>query len=230
MTFKQKKIECKERDFIITSFFIDPINKDQDRQYVQSIVDEVKHLETTQLNTSGKQRTLKELHNTKYLGMLAENVFQRYLKLKLPNNIEVNRDEYTNYEEHVDLSITNSNHNNNESLSVEIRCSFPYAKLERVICEIFQAIGPYTTSYKSKETFKDIYLTGLINKDVQKFDYNKPHELLFVGGAPKELFQKKGRKDNLKSTATYLVLPIVEILDVDQTLKYLNEKISSFSA
>ena len=216
------KIECPTRNFFLDFFEIDPAG--EDKNLVNTILDEVHKHSAVNYAPSGQRRSSEEVTKTRYLGVLAERLFVTHLQAKLGRDIHVSTAAFVNYEQHVDIEIEAGN----RLIKLEVRSSFPYSPLEAVVCQHFDVIGPYSTSYKQGESPKEFYLRGLINEDVRKFDYMKNHRLYFAGGAPYELLKQRGRRDNFKQRgAEYLALSMVEAMDAKEIIDAIRSAINA---
>ena len=68
---------------------------------------------------------------------------------------------------------------------------------------------------------------GLINEDVDEFNYMQNHRLYFAGGAPYELLKQRGRRTNFKQRgAEYLVLSMVEAMDAKEIISAIRSAIN----
>lgn len=215
------KIHCENRDVRLVAFEIDPVGDDADT--VAEVLEEIRKHEAVTYAPSGRRRGRQELTKTRYLGVLAENILINYLQDELGQNVSVTKKAYTDYSEHVDIEIQASG----KVTELEVRCSFPYSRLKNVVCQYFNVIGPYRTSYKPGESAKDFYLLGLINEAVGSFNFQRKHTFYFAGGAPYSLLEAKGRRDNLKQRgANYLVLPLVQALDAIEIIDAIRSHIN----
>ena len=112
---------------------------------------------------------------------------------------------------------------NGEPFTIEVRSSFPYARIEEVITKHFSILGWYTTTNKPYEKPKDFYLRVLFpfGKAKQSENLQNGFVLYFVGGATSELLNSsKGGWNNLKQPgASYRTIkPICKGYDVKQIL------------
>ena len=201
-------VKCPTRDFSLIAFEIDPIGADAD--LVNAIRAEVLQHRAAAYAPSGRTRSENELRKTRYLGVLAENLLIDHLQDELGQGVNVSKQAFVDYAQHVDIEIQVG-----ESVTnLEVRSSFPFSRLQAVVCQYFNVIGPYSTSYKPGESVKDFYLLGLINEAVSGFTPNRKHTFYFAGGAPYHLLRAKGKRDNLKQRgADYWVLRLVEAMD-----------------
>ena len=87
--------------------------------------------------------------------------------------------------------------------------------MSRVVCDVFDHIGPYTTSYKSEETPQDFYLRGVLHEEYRNsFSYDTPHVLYFAGGVPRRLLEESGIVKSMgKRDAQYLTIPLWQGMD-----------------
>ena len=190
---------------------------------VSTVLNEVHKHSAVNYAPSGQRHSPEEVTKTRYLGVLAEKLFVTHLQAKLGQDVHVSTAAFVNYEQHVDIEIEAGN----RLIKVEVRSSFPYSPLEAVVCRLFDVIGPYSTSYKSGERPKEIYLRGLINEDVHKFNYMRNHRLYFAGGAPYELLKQRGRRENFKQRgAEYLVLSMVKAMDAKEVIDAIRSAIN----
>ena len=201
-------VKCPTRDFNLIAFEIDPLGEDVD--LVNAIRNAVLQHAAVAYAPSGTTRSKNTLRKTRYLGVLAETLLIDHLQGELGHGVNVSQQAFVDHVQHVDIQIHVGGHVTN----LEVRSSFPFSRLQAVVCQHFNVIGPYSTSYKPGEIVKDFYLLGLINQAVGSFTPNRKHVFYFAGGAPYQLLKEKGERDNLKQQgADYWVLRLVEAMD-----------------
>ena len=201
-------VECPTRDFGLVAFKIDPTGEDMD--FVNVVLDEVSQHGAVNYAPSGRRRNPDELRNTRYLGVLSEKLLIDYLQNELGRGVRVSNREFVDYHDHVDIEIQTGK----KVTSLEVRSSFPYTSLQNVVCRVFDAIGPYSTSYKPGESPKDFYLRGLINEARGDFNFEREHTFYFAGGAPYRWFEEKGKPKSFdQQDAKYLAFPLVDAMD-----------------
>ena len=216
---KPSNLNGKEK-FNVISFTLDPENIQKDWNLLEKIKGKIKEMNTNQMNTAGYIRDEETLLKDKYLGTMSEELLtyllNKYFQKKEIPAIAKN-EEFINYDNHVDIVIEKEN---NEKIKIEVRGSYPYAKLENVIWQHMSILGPYTTCYKGSEEYKDIYMCVLINQAKEYFDYTKKHKILFVGGATFDLLKSTGIKQNLKMSSAqyYTIKPISRGMDALELL------------
>jgi len=223
--YNVKQIKCpkqtRDRDFVIVEF---PIEEKKNDPFRQEAFSRLKIIKPAPVNPSGQIRDEETLKKTRYLGIISEILLTNFLKEKLGPNVQVEMEkEYQNYEEHTDITLKK----NSTILTIEVRGSFPFSRLEKVICCLFDVIGPYTTSYKRDEKGKDFYLRTLINTGVSNFNPQQDHTVYFAGGAELELFKKEGTKTNFKQKgASYLTIkPIAKAKDAEEIIRCIETKL-----
>ena len=217
-----KPINCSTRIVNLVAFDIDPIGEDADR--VNQLVAKASEHGASAHSPSGRIRNPEELMKKRYLGFLSEALIAEYLQSELGEGIHVSNESFENHEDHVDIAIQGGE----KKIDVEVRSSFPYSRLDRVVCEIYDVIGPYSTARKSEESLKDFYLYAFINEAVEKFSFEREHTLYFTAGAPKQwFFTEKSRRDDLKQQgANYLLIPIVKAMDAVEVVNAIRNTIS----
>ena len=207
------RIKCPARYFDLVGFEIDPF--DEDRDFVNEVLQEIQSHGAVTAAPSGRRRTFEELKNTRYLGVLSEKLLIDHLQAKLGTSASVSNKAFVDYASHVDVEIQKGG----MTMNLEVRSSFAYTSLRNVICRAFDAIGPYTTSYKPGESPNDFYLRGLINENVAKFNPERKHIFYFAGGAPYHWFKEKGRpKDFDQQGAMYLAFKLVNAMDAFEVI------------
>ena len=195
-------INCRNKAYQVYAYEIDPTSEDgEDKEFVKMIRDGEAHELAKRMNprdTGGHTRTWDERLKDAYLGVLAEKLIRKYLRTEFGQVADVVREPYVIYDEHVDIRIK---WNNQEPTTIEVRSSFAYGDMSKVVCDIFDHLGQYTTVYKLYEPPKDYYLRGVLHEGERKnsFGYDRKHILYFVGGVPHHWFKergeiKKGRK------------------------------------
>ena len=210
MKKRLKPINCQTRVVNLVAFDIDP--NTEDANLVTEVLAKVGVHGASAHAPSGRIREEDEKRKKRYLGVLAEKLITEHLQSEFGPEISVSNKDFETHEDHVDIEI----HTAEKTIDIEVRSSFPYSRLDRVVCEIYDVIGPYTTARKSDESLKDFYLFAFINEAVEKFSFEREHTLFFVAGAPKDWFfmEEKVRSDDLKQKgANYLLIPIVKAMD-----------------
>ncbi|ADT85186.1 hypothetical protein [Thermococcus barophilus] len=175
----------------------------------------------------GRERDEKRMLTSILSGLIAEkltanilNIVARCLRIDLDIQVDsenINVDTF-NYEAHNDIKLTFFDKN----ITLEVRSSIPYAlDFGRVLNEYFDILGPYLTSYKPKEYFKDYYIRvlfhypGVKHRDIETFTdgvYNEKIQAYFVGGASREDMERLGKdisqKMKQKSAKYWGISPI----------------------
>ena len=217
-----KPINCSTRIVNLVAFNIAPTGEDADR--VNGLLTKVRQHGASPHSPSGRIRDPQELMKKRYLGFLSEELIAEHLKSELGPGTNVSNESFENHEDHVDIAIQGDG----KTIDVEVRSSFPYSRLDRVVCEIYDVIGPYSTARKSEESLKDFYLFAFINEAVEKFSFEREHTLYFAAGAPKQwFFTEKVREDDLKQQgANYLLIPIVKAMDAVEVVNAIKNTIN----
>jgi len=209
------------RDFSVVRFGLDPSD---DSGLIAAAVEDAEQMRAVNLDPSGAPKSSAKVMHTRYLGAISERLLAKYLGQALDGVATVEREaEYLGHDDHVDLRIGAAD----SSLELEVRGSFPYSKMERVLCELFDVIGPYSTGFKPEERPKDLYLRTLINCKQKFFTWKKPHEVWFVGGAPRDLFYGElAHEDNFdQDGARYRAIkPIAAALDVPEVVEWIKSQ------
>lgn len=180
-------------------------------------------METNCKNTNSKIRTIEILLKDKYLGIASEYLLtfciNKYFIKNAIDKVALNPD-FIDYDSHVDITILDKS--TEKSKTIELRSSFPYARLDKVIWYYFDLIGPYTTSYKNYENPKDFYARALINQKKKNFDFNRKHSIFLTGGAPFSLFEDYGSYITMGTSANYTVIePLADSYDIIDFIKML---------
>ena len=204
----EKTVDCPTRDYSLVTFEINPMGEDLD--FVNEVLEEVNQHGAVHNAPSGRIRNANELRNTRYLGILSEKLITDHLQSKLGRDTHVSNSAFESYDNHVDIEIQVGE----KAINFEVRSSFGYTSLRNVVCRAFDAIGPYSTSYKPDESPKDFYLRGLINEAQTGLNPKRKHTFYFAGGAPYSWFKERGvPKDFDQQGAEYLTIPLVEAMD-----------------
>lgn len=216
-------IDGELRRFHLVAFDIRPA--DEDISFLALVLDNVRNMTATNLSPAGWKRDDSELRATRYLGAASELLLESYLQDVLGSVTKVSRDEFVDYTDHVDLTISNGS----RIIQLEVRGSFPYSPLRSVVCRLFDIIGPYRTSYKQEEDPKDFYLRTLINIRQRDFDFHKPHTVYFAGGASYNLLEELGEYASFKQRgATYLAIkPIARARDAVEIVMDISQELSA---
>ena len=203
-----ERFTCAKRRFNVVGLEINPTGEDEE-DFNRMLAEAHEQKENSDSrDTSGQERSDDEHLRDCYLGTMAENTLVKYLQDEFRQEARVVREPFETYEKHVDIEIY---WNNGNKTTLEVRSSFHYASLRNVVCEYFNALGPYRTDIKPGETLKDFYLQGLLK---QNFDFNRKHTFHFSGGAPGHWFMEKGTVGDLDHEgAEYLKIPLVEVMD-----------------
>ena len=224
--FTWYRVSCpksvRQAPFRIVGFELDP--KGNNHDFIQKAIRAAARQGGIPLAPDGSVRNPDQLFKTRYLGALSEILLVRFLQRQLGEEFRVARDDhFSGYENHTDITVKW----NDRVVTLEVRGSFPYRPLQRVLCELFDVIGPYATTYKPGEPPRDFYLRTLINTKVDDFSPNRPHRLYFVGGAEAALFGNEGGHTDLKQTgAEYLTIkPIAKARDAAEILGLIRQSL-----
>lgn len=170
------------------------------------------------MSPSGEIRPEDLIYFNNIGGIIAEESVKSYLMLLIKSNnlnAEILPSPFINCQDHRDIKIRV----NDKVKTIEVRSSFQYkTTLQRVFSGAFSLIGKYTTSHKGQEPDKDFYVTVIHryeNKQMMLMLQSKI-EVLIVGGAHSDIFNKIGEKKFLKQeNAEYLIInPINRVEDV----------------
>lgn len=221
------RVSCPQRvrqaPFCFVGFELDPSGNNG--EVIQRAIRAAARQGGIPLAPDGSVRNPDRLFKTRYLGALSEILLVHFLQKQLGEEFRVVRDEhFSGYENHTDITVRW----NDRAVTLEVRGSFPYRPLPRVICELFDVIGPYATTYKPGEPPRDFYLRTLINEKVDNFSPDRPHILYFVGGAEAALFGNEGGQTDLKQAgAEYLTIkPIAKARDAREILGLIRQSLT----
>jgi len=184
-------------------------------KYDKEIIDRIKEKAETDAKNVNKKSPNGQIRSEELIkynnlgGAIAEEIVKIYLiEEAQKSNIKVNifSPPFTGHLEHRDIKIEI----NGKIKTLEVRSSFQYkTTLQRVFTGAFSLIGPYITSFKSKEPEKDFYLQVIHryeNPEITK-KIDSEVEVFIIGGGSTELFQLLGEKRYLKQEgAEYLVI------------------------
>lgn len=218
-------IKCPDRDYQLYAYEIDPTSEDgEDKEFVEMTRDGEAHELAQRMNPrdpAGRKRSWKVRLKKAYLGVLAENLIVKYLQNQYGQEAKIIKERFVSHDTHVDIKI---HWNNGKETTIEVRSSFAHDGMSKVVCEIFDHLGPYTTSFKPGEVRKNFYLRGILYEGWEQgsFCYDSKHILYFAGGAPGHWFkpENKGRRKTLKQEgAEYWTIPLRHGLDVPEIIK-----------
>lgn len=206
------------------AYEIDPTPTGEDKEFVYRTRDGEANELATRLNpydTAGNMRPWEVRLKDAYLGVLAENLIVEYLQNQYSQEARVVKERFVDHETHVDIKI---HWNNGSKMTIEVRSSFAYSSMSRVVYNIFDHLGPYTTSHKRTETLKDVYLRGILHEGEieDSFSYDQEHILYFAGGASGYRFKPENggkRKTLKKDGAEYWTIPLRNGMDVPEIIK-----------
>ena len=217
-------INCPSVEYQLYAYEIDPNVYAEDKELVETTRDGEAHelaKRTNDRDTAGRIRPWEVKLKDAYLGVLAENLIVDYLQTEFIQEAHVIKERFVSHDTHVDIKI---HWNNGNKTTIEVRSSFAYDGMSKVVCAIFDHLGPYTTSYKPNEVTKDLYLRGILYEgwEEDSFSYDSKHILYFAGGALGHWFnpENKGKKKTLKKDgAEYWTIPLRQGMDVDGVIK-----------
>ena len=217
-----KRFTCPTRNFNVVGLEVNPNGEDAEL-YTKMLAEAYEQKENSDpRDTSGRVRTEEEHLRDCYLGAVSESLIVKYLQNEFRQEAYVVREPFETYEKHVDIEVY---WNNGNKTTLEVRSSFHYASLRNVVCEYFNALGPYRTGIKPGETLKNFYFQGLLK---QNFDLNKVHMFHFSGGAPGQWFKERGTEGDLdRPGAEYLKIPLVEVMDAVEIVNALRRHANS---
>lgn len=130
-----KLVRRQSKDsFNVIEFIIDPINDIESKNFVEFCKEKTLSMKTNRKNTDSKIRTTKILSKDKYLGVASEYLLtlciNKYFIKNAIDKITLNPD-FIDYNSHVDIAILDKS--TEKSKTIELRASFPYARLDKVI-------------------------------------------------------------------------------------------------
>jgi len=190
------QINCNHQDHTYKEYWSAKISKDHPLllNSIKLCEDEYKNYNPH--DPSGRKRTEQKRKGMCIYGKLAEHALRSILNAEIENSgVQASIPESKNgfddldKEDQIDITIIV----NGEPFTIEVRSSFPYARIEEVITKHFSILGWYTTTNKPYEKPKDFYLRVLFPfPERECMDYlRKGFDLFFVGGATKELLDSK---------------------------------------
>lgn len=192
--YSGKMISYPSKVYQLYAYEIDPNAYAEDKELVEQTRVEASELakRTNDLDTAGRVRSWNVKLKDAYLGILAEKLIRKYLRTEFSQEARVDKERFVDHDTHVDIKI---NWNTGNPTTIEVRSSFAYDTMDRVVNKTFDHIGPYTTVYKSHETPKDYYLRGILyaGRIRNSFSYDRKHTLYFAGGVPNHWFKKIGQ-------------------------------------
>ena len=203
-------IRCPNRDYTLIGFEIDPDGDGAEE--IDKALTEAREQRSNPRDTAGQIRSPEVQLKTRYIGALAENLLVEHLQNEFGQEARVIKEDYKTYDEHVDIKI---DWNNGNQTTIEVRSSFAYGNMSRVICELFDHIGPYTTTFKSNETPQDFYLRGVLHEEYENsFHYDRKHIMYFAGGVPRRWLEESGTVKSMgQRGARYLTIPLWQGMD-----------------
>jgi len=145
---------------------------------IKKIKNKVQTISFNPADSSGKVREKKEQYLKSFTGMLVEEICFRILdKYNTNKNIEIVSDTSNSSIDQVDLKIVKNIRDTNGEFSkvyeVEVRSSFPFKKIEDIVCNEFDVLGAYINDVKVSEKEKDFYLRFLFELDYRRENYHK---------------------------------------------------------
>lgn len=173
-------------------FRIQRITLNPESKHSKRIVQEAKkRLNTIRfnpVNSSGVVREKVEIKLKAFCGLIIEQLcFTMLTHYNQNSEVTIELDSNNTSIDQVDLKLHKSwlDHNSNRQTlikTVEIRSSFPFKPIEKVVAQDFDILGGYNNDVKKGEIDKDFYLRFLFSlnyapqyvvKNNQKIDYSK---------------------------------------------------------
>ncbi len=169
MELEEVNIDCKKynaatknrNDFFVARYIFNYETNNCDKEYLDNIItageDLALKVNPAAANGRTTSRPLETLKNNGIAGILAEELWKKYINEK-SNNIIVRSTEFESASSQIDLEIISNNK------KIEVRSSFPRNGIDFAICHPyyeFDIIGPYNNSVKPGEIAKDFYLRTL---------------------------------------------------------------------
>ncbi len=235
MNILKKEIKCIHSEHTYSNYFTIPFSKDN--ELLTNAIDEGTKLalKVNPHDPGGHWRSPELIRKKCIYGMLAENTIRYILKKEIEKrNIDAEllpSHQITDGPKagsQIDIPIKIDN----IVYDIEVRSSFPFAKLYNVLTYHFDIIGWYRTFTKPSEHIKDYYLRVLFNFD-QKYALDKLEsgfELHFVGGATKQMLEQSLTWDDFEQPgAEYKTIkPICNALDAEKILNMIFSHGKSF--
>jgi len=189
-----QKCQSVEKEVNSLEFRIQKINLKYRNSAVYALVKTVKEkIEDINFNpadSSGNIREKKEAFLKALLGVLVEEICYKILAKHNKNDrIKILKDVSKSSINQIDLKIIKNWEKDNKTFTkeftIEVRSSFPFKKIEPIVCNEFDILGPYLNNVKLGENIRDYYLRFLFSLEYQehnfcrygengsKIDYNK---------------------------------------------------------
>lgn len=175
-TSKNQKIDSLE-------YRVQKIELKHNSKNVKDLIEKVKNkvgnIKFNSADSSGEIRGKKEQYLKGFSGILVEEIcYQILSKHNInKNNIEIYPDESNSSKNQVDIRLIkrwkNENKNFDKQINIEVRSSFPFKKIENIICNDFDVLGPYVNHVKNNEEGKDYYLRFLFELEYREENYHR---------------------------------------------------------
>jgi hypothetical protein len=130
-------------------------------------------------DSAGNKRELKEQYLKSFAGILIEEVCIGILqKNNKSQNIEILPDTSNSSIDQVDVVVIKRWINKDgkeisKKFNLEIRSSFPFKRIEKVVCSDFDILGAYINEIKPHENSKDFYLRFLFSLEYKEENYHR---------------------------------------------------------
>lgn len=149
------------------------------KNLINEIKNKISNINFNSSDSSGKQREKKEQYLKSFAGILVERICYEILsKWNNNDNVSIKLDNSNSSINQIDIKIFKKwkDLDNNEFLKeydIEIRSSFPFKKIEDIVCKDFDILGAYINNVKIAENEKDFYLRFLFELDYREENYHR---------------------------------------------------------
>ena len=146
------------------------------QELIKTTKEKVKGIKFNPADSSGKTREKKEAFLKALSGILIEEICYRILEKHNKNDrIKILKDDSKTSVNQIDLKIIKNwekdNKNFTKEFTIEVRSSFPFKKIESIVCNEFDILGPYINNVKHGENIRDYYLRFLFSLEYQEHNF-----------------------------------------------------------
>lgn len=176
LTDKENGILChvfEDLPFRIQKIVLN-VHNPHSQQIIQKAKNRLARIQFNPINSSGEKRDDVEIRLKSFCGLIVEQLcFQILSRYNRNPNITIELDDSNTPMEQIDLKIhkswvTQQAVKATRTQTVEIRSSFPFKPIEKVVAQDFDILGPYINQVKKEEIAKDFYLRFLFSLDYPK--------------------------------------------------------------
>lgn len=212
-------------------------NNDHSRNIIQTAKSRLSSIQFNTASSSGVPREEIEIKLKSFCGLIIEQLcFSMLTHYNKNPNVVIELDSGGNSIDQIDLKIHKKwlEHDSDDYKSltktVEIRSSFPFKSIERVVSQDFDILGGYKNDIKKGEIEKDFYLRFLFALDYKSDYYVKENGKIHYGKTTTKTLKECYFDNDLnlkRELVIFFIGGATNAMMLDESIAYLGSMTSS---